>query len=282
MANAPPEVRDEYLSRMTKQEALKSDLAKQMEEKKRRKMLEKQRKLELERREDERVRREQEEIRTQYMIEHRAQQKKEQDLAEANRLAAEESKARAEAARKNAAEVMAMPNPKRDDAFSPKRSAMRTPPPAGGYPQITKSSSDGGGPTNSGSRREGSMTRLRRDLNDQHGALLRELNIQRETVMELRSQIEMFAKGGAVGQNGNSNYYGVKRSGRDDVNSNYGGLHQQQNWAGGLHNQSSDKGTGNGFMQSIDMDDPDELDNLLLDFVNKRNAYNPASRMPSL
>ena len=115
LANAAPEVRDAYISRMSKQETLKADLAKQMEEKRRRKALEKQRRLEMERREDERVRREQEEIRTQYQIEHRAAQKKEQDLAEANRLAAEESKARAEAAKKNAAEVMAMPNPKRDD-----------------------------------------------------------------------------------------------------------------------------------------------------------------------
>ena len=91
MSNAPPEVRDEYATRMAKQESLKNDLARQMEEKQRRKSLEKQRQLELERREDERVRREQEEIRTQYLIEHRAQQKKERDLAEANRRAAEES-----------------------------------------------------------------------------------------------------------------------------------------------------------------------------------------------
>ena len=38
---------------------------------------------------------------------------------------------------------------------------------------------------------------------------------------------------------------------------------------------------GSGFMQNIDMDDPDQLDNLLLDFVNKRNDYNPTAQMPS-
>jgi hypothetical protein len=212
MSNAPPEMRDAYAARVTKQEALKSDLAGQMEEKRRRKALDKQRKLEMERREDERVRREQDEIRTQYQIEHRAAQKKEQDLAEANRLAAEDSKVRADAARKNAADVMAMPNPKRDDAFSPKRSAMRTPPPAGGYPPAMMSSSGGGGGGGGGggsmgggdvgSRRGGSMTQLRRDLNNQHGALLRELNIQKETVLELRSQIQRFAEGGTGGGGG--------------------------------------------------------------------------------
>ena len=303
LANAPPEVRDAYVARITKQEALKSDLAVQMEEKRRRKALEKQRQLEIERREDERVRREQEEIRTQYQIEHRAAQKKEQDLAEANRIAAEESKARAEAARKNAADVMAMPNPKRDDAFSPKRSAMRTPPPVGGYPPPVSGGGSSGsgrsggrgnsghgmmltGETYGGRREQGSsmtMTQLRRDLNDQHGALLRELNSQRETVMELRSQIEMFANGVVGGGSaGGGVRYGSNAYSGGGMNGSAGSHNSQNlNLYGQSGLQPAMPGGGTGFMQNIDMDDPDQLDNLLLEFVNKKGIYNPTAQMPT-
>ena len=60
-----------------KQDALKSALSVQIEEKRRRTALDKQRRVEMERKEEERVKREQAEIKLQYQMEHRAQMKKE-------------------------------------------------------------------------------------------------------------------------------------------------------------------------------------------------------------
>ena len=59
------------------QDALKSALSVQIEEKRRRTALDKQRRVEMERKEEERVKREQAEIKLQYQMEHRAQMKKE-------------------------------------------------------------------------------------------------------------------------------------------------------------------------------------------------------------
>ena len=109
MSNAPPEKQMEYTARATKQEALKSVLSVQIEEKKQRQKLDKQRRMEMERREEERVRRELAEMTLQYQLEHKEKQKKEADLAEANRLQAEQAKAQAEAARKSSAAVLDMP-----------------------------------------------------------------------------------------------------------------------------------------------------------------------------
>lgn len=64
------------------------------------------------------------------------------------------------------------------------------------------------------------------------------------------------------------------------MNRSTGGYNQ--NPYGGMQDGGANpSGRGGGFMQNIDMDDPDQLDNLLLDFVNKRNDYNPTARMPS-
>ena len=304
LSNAPPEKQAEYTMRATKQDALKSALSIQIEEKRRRQALDKQRRVEMERKEEERVKREQAEIKLQYEMEHRAQMKKESDLAEANRQAAVDAKMKAENAQKSASAVLNMPDATREQAFSPQRNAVRTPPPAGGYPApsgMSGNSLSGGGGSNRGRRGGGgggSMTVLRKELNDQHSSLLRKIEEQRNTIEMLRKNFDMFQQGGGLsargsngrgesgsgyggggGMGGSSAYGGAGGGGYGDGGYGGGGggynsqtSAQQSGWAPGRQDLAN---AGKVVLQNIDVDDPDQLDNLLLDFVNKRGGYGP-------
>lgn len=303
----------ENTARQIKTDALKSALSIQIEEKRRRQALDKQRRVEMERREEERVKREQNEIRVQYQVEHREQRKKEADLAEANRQTVELAK------QKTAAAVAAMANgggeagatETREKGFSPNRNALRTPPGAGGYsPTLNGRSSEGGGGggggrsgggrsgggRNGGGRgsggREsggrGSMTVLRRELNDQHSSLLRKIEEQKNTIEVLRKNFEMYQQGGlmsARGNVGNGGNGGASYGGGGGDYGGYGNMQQQQRGSGGgggdqngwaPGRQGMLAGTGKVVLQNIDLDNPDQLDNMLLDFVNKRGGYGPA------
>ncbi len=292
MANAPPEKQAEYMARATKQDALKNQLAQQIEEKRRRQALEKQRRLELERREEERVRREQEEIRTQYLIEHRAAQKKEQDLQEANRQAAEQAKQRSQAAQQQGG-----------DPFSPKRATVRTPPP-GPEAYVGAAARGGGGGGSGGRGRRGgggggggsggmSMSVLRRELNDQHGALLRKIEEQRATVETLRNQIQQFQNGGAAGAGGGYRGAGAGAGAAGGGGGAYGGGGLRYGGGGGgrgYGGAAAGRGRPNAFAalgdgknllnNEIDFENDEALENLLMDFVNKKGGYGP--QMPEI
>ena len=70
--------------------------------------------------------------------------------------------------------------------------------------------------------------------------------------------------GGGYGGSGSSNYGG-----------NGGGSNSQKDgWAPGRQDILGGNGKIN--LQNIDLDSPDEMDNMLLDFVNKRGGYGPA------
>jgi hypothetical protein len=276
-------------ARQMKADALKSALATQIEEKRRRQALDKQRRIEMERREEERVKREQYEIRKQYEIEHVAQQKKEADLAEANRKAAELAKQKARATVVNGDNKTGdiAPDATREEAFSPQRNFLRTPPGAGGYSPKMASVSHSNGSRRSGGGGRGSMSVLRRELNDQHSSLLRKIEEQRNTIDMLRKKFDVFqqnngfasARGSDGG--GSSNHYsdhyggGYGGSGSSNYGGNGGGSNSQKDgWAPGRQDILGGNGKIN--LQNIDLDSPDEMDNMLLDFVNKRGGYGPA------
>ena len=186
----------------------------------------------------------------------------------------------------------------REQAFSPQRSTLRTPPPLEGYARPaanmnSSSSSSGGGGGGGGRRNGGSMTVLRRELNDQHSSLLRKIEEQRSTIDMLRKNFDMFQQGGMTARGGNGsgnnggNYgtmdggYGGGGGGGNNYGNSYEPQQQQQQrqqqqqqngWAPGRDDLSN---VGKVVLQNIDVDDPDQLDNLLLDFVNKRGGYGP-------
>ena len=221
------------------------------------------------------------------------------DLKEANRLAADNAKSRNNEAKKASAAVLNMPDANsatREQAFSPQRSTLRTPPPLEGYARPaanmnSSSSSSGGGGGGGGRRNGGSMTVLRRELNDQHSSLLRKIEEQRSTIDMLRKNFDMFQQGGMTARGGNGsgnnggNYgtmdggYGGGGGGGNNYGNSYEPQQQQQQqqqqqngWAPGRDDLSN---VGKVVLQNIDVDDPDQLDNLLLDFVNKRGGYGP-------
>ena len=85
--------------------------------------------------------------------------------------------------------------------------------------------------------------------------------------------------GGGGGMGGSSAYGGAGGGGYGDGGYGGGGggynsqtSAQQSGWAPGRQDLAN---AGKVVLQNIDVDDPDQLDNLLLDFVNKRGGYGP-------
>jgi len=136
------------------------------------------------------------------------------------------------------------------------------------------------------------MTVLRRELNDQHSSLLRKIEEQKNTIEVLRKNFEMYQQGGLMSARGNDGNGGANYGGGGEDYGGYGNMQQQQRGGGGggggggsgggdqngwaPGRQGMLAGTGKVVLQNIDLDNPDQLDNMLLDFVNKRGGYGPA------
>ena len=261
----------EYQMRSQKQQQLKHALSSQIEQKRREKALEKQRRLELERREDERVRREQEEIHRQYQLEHKAQQQKEKEVADANKAAAA---AKQKAAKEAAVNVVNMKDPNSpEQIFRPQRTAARTPPQKRSpvLQQQQHSASYGSAEYSTRRGNSGGIAELRRDLIDQHSALLRKIEEQRSVVEVLRNQIQQFAGRGPPGPvAANLDYAAFPQNAGAGLMSQHFSSQAgvQMRGVGGLDRMRI-ANTGKAVLRNIDADDPDELDALLLDFVNR-------------
>eukprot|EP00949_MAST-11_sp_MAST-11-sp1_P000113 g113.t1 len=250
-----PTRRLEASIREQKRLQLQNDLRKQVEEKRMKKEAEKRRLKELELADERRVRREQAEIRNAYLKEHK--DKEEKDAAEAS-------------ARSAAAKASVMNAP---EGFSPKSHPPRRTPPTQG--SMSASMSPGGLQQEMGAPSRGGLglTALRSEMARNHQLMLGKIEQQQSMVEALQAEILRLARRGPEVEMGSAKRAHEWRyaNGMEMNVSLQGRSELIPHDAAATMNGNSSMGDALPSLEaSIRSTAPEALDELLLNFVNKR------------